>query len=67
MTVEEIRATAGPVLLIAQIVASYTKTPRDDAAVSLLKKIIANDEIMAEVVKLIGKEDATVPVPPNPF
>ena len=58
MTVESLRAAVEPVLLVAQIVATYTKTEKDDKAVRLLQKIIHDDEIAGGICELLSKEGA---------
>jgi hypothetical protein len=56
-TKEEIRAALSPALLMAGMLASYTKTPKDDQAVALLRLIVNSDEIMDAALLLLAKQN----------
>jgi hypothetical protein len=58
MTRSDFRSYCRKALSGAAFLASWTQTPKDDAAVTLLSSVIENDEQFNKLADLLGLSDA---------
>ncbi len=62
MTKTEFKANSQKIVLVAQTIASFTPTQKDDQVVSIFNNLVNNAEMFDQLCELLGITDTPVTV-----